>query len=646
MTQNTETQNISNKLEKYKSNHDPKLKNTMSVPEMRKLLGLKKTASYWLVHKNYFETKLIDGKMRVDLESFEKWYANQVKHKKVNGEVPGQELMKTSYSFMDVANLLGIRDSSVYAVWKEENLETIIVEHVRRIPIAVFESWYENQIMYQKADRMPTLMDMEADYILLQDAAELLGITREKLSAITRMSRFKTDFEIRIFQNKKWISKKSFQQFLNAQSVYQVIKEPEKKMSVGKFEAPKCILLKELLAEYIKIYGHDKWSVSTYDGNVGVINNYIIPTIGDTKISAINNHFLENYYKELLTMPAMRGNGDKKGEGKISAATVNEIHKILRSCFRQAVKWGLMEKNPAIDATVPKHKKQKREIWTAEMLLQAINACENRCMKVAFHLAFTATLRMGELLGLTWDCVDISEEAISENRAYIIVNKEVERVSKQAVDDLNSKDIILEFPSIKKNNKTVRVLKTPKTESSIRRVYIPKSVALCLIDLKKEQDEIIEVLGSEYHNYNLVMATTFGLPIGDSYLRNEMQKIIDAEGLPDVVFHSIRHTSVTYKLKLSGGDIKAVQGDSGHAQADMVTEVYGHIIDEDRRKNAELMESAFYNKENLTPEMRNQKSDSKQLTVPEGVDAELLMKVLGNPEMAALLTSLAKTIKV
>ena len=48
-----------------------------------------------------------------------------------------------------------------------------------------------------------------------------------------------------------------------------------------------------------------------------------------------------------------------------------------------------------------------------------------------------------------------------------------------------------------------------------------------------------------------------------------MQKIIDELGLPDVVFHSLRHTSVTYKLKLSGGDIKAIQGDSGHAQAEM-----------------------------------------------------------------------------
>lgn len=422
-------------------------------------------------------------------------------------------------------------------------------------------------------------------------------------------------------------------------------KEIEYKMALGNFKAPKCILLKELLEEYIKIYGHDRWSVSTYDGNVGVINNYIIPTIGDTKLNAIDTHFLEKYYKELLEMPSVRSSRNQEGEEKISASTVNEIHKILRSCFRQAVKWDMMEKNPAIDATVPKHKKQKREIWTAEMLMQALDACNNKWLKVAFHLGFTATLRMGELLGLTWDCVDISKEAIEENRAYIIVNKEVERVSKKAVADLKSKDIILAFPSTKKNNTTVRVLKTPKTESSIRRVYIPKSVAMCLIELKKEQEEIKEALGCEYQDYNLVMATTFGLPIGDSYLRTEMQKVIDAEGLPDVVFHSIRHTSVTYKLKLSGGDIKAVQGDSGHAQADMVTEVYGHILDEDRRKNAQLMENAFYNKENLRPEMHTQEPEGKQLTVPDGVDADLLMKVLANPEMAALLTSLAKTMK-
>ena len=68
-------------------------------------------------------------------------------------------------------------------------------------------------------------------------------------------------------------------------------------------------------------------------------------------------------------------------------------------------------------------------------------------------------------------------------------------------------------------------------------------------------------------------------------------------------FHSLRHTSVTYKLKLNGGDIKAVQGDSGHSQINMVTDVYAHIIDDDCRKNAELFEQAFYEKKNLDTSM-------------------------------------------
>ena len=83
-------------------------RSTMSVPEMRKLLGLKKTDSYWLVHKNLFKTQIIGGMMRIDLESFEKWYANQVKYRKVVGEAPGKELREKSYSFKEAANILGI----------------------------------------------------------------------------------------------------------------------------------------------------------------------------------------------------------------------------------------------------------------------------------------------------------------------------------------------------------------------------------------------------------------------------------------------------------------------------------------------------------------------------------------------------------
>ena len=69
---------------------------TMSVPEMRRLLGLGKTDSYWLVHKNVFETILVAGKMRIKLDSFEKWYSMQIKYKKVDGPPPGEALKQHS----------------------------------------------------------------------------------------------------------------------------------------------------------------------------------------------------------------------------------------------------------------------------------------------------------------------------------------------------------------------------------------------------------------------------------------------------------------------------------------------------------------------------------------------------------------------
>ncbi len=62
------------------------------------------------------------------------------------------------------------------------------------------------------------------------------------------------------------------------------------------------------------------------------------------------------------------------------------------------------------------------------------------------------------------------------------MNKESQRVSKVALKRLDAKDVLLVFPEKSKKNKTVRILKTPKTDSSIRKVFLPKSVAKMLIE--------------------------------------------------------------------------------------------------------------------------------------------------------------------
>ena len=220
-----ELQNMRTKMEQYRVSKDPALQKTMSVPEMRKLLGLKKTESYWLVHRNFFKTEIIGGVMRVDIESFEKWYANQVKHKKVNGEAPGKELKKTSYSFQEAANLLGVNNANLYEIWKKENRKTITVDFVMRISREEFEKWYGQQDVYKKADKMPTISDMKKDYIRFEEATMLLDVMESEMLKLIRTSEYRNLFEIRIFNNKKWISRKSFQLFLNAQNEYRINKE-------------------------------------------------------------------------------------------------------------------------------------------------------------------------------------------------------------------------------------------------------------------------------------------------------------------------------------------------------------------------------------------------------------------------------------
>lgn len=424
-------------------------------------------------------------------------------------------------------------------------------------------------------------------------------------------------------------------------------KEIEYREQMGTFVIPNCKTVKELMEEYIILYGRDKWALSTYEGNVSTIRNYIISTIGDTKLNDLNTRFMEKYHQQLLKTPAVINPvfGNRQNEF-ITTSSVRDIHKLLRNAFDQAVKWELMDKNPCIYATVPKHKAKKREIWTADTLMYAMDVCEDEFLKLALNLSFAGSLRIGELLGLTWDCIDISPEAIAEGRCYLYVNKELQRVSKEAIRQLEGKDVMLVFPEESKMCKTVRILKTPKTDSSVRKVFLPKSVANMLITWKERQDDIKDVFGEEYHDYGLVMATTYGLPSSGSYVRKQLKSLIEKHNLPPIVFHSIRHTSVTYKLKLNGGDIKAVQGDSGHSQINMVTDVYSHIIDEDRRKNAELFEEAFYDKKIVDPNMRAATaSQGNTMPVSEGVDPELLMKVLANSELAALLTSLAKTMQ-
>jgi integrase len=416
----------------------------------------------------------------------------------------------------------------------------------------------------------------------------------------------------------------------------------EFEQETGTFIVPTAKTVSDLLEEYMSIYGVNTWAMSIYEARRGLIFNYINPIIGDMKLEEVTPRTMDKFYQSLLTVKAKVVKNRKPSHEYLTPHTVREIHKLLRNAFNQAVKWELMSRNPVLNATLPKEEHKERDIWTAETLFKALEVCDDENLALALNLAFSCSLRMGEMLGLTWDCIDISESSIANGSAYIFVNKELQRVNRNALEQLGEKGVMFKFPPAMASTHTSLVLKEPKTKTSIRKIFLPKTVAEMLVKRHEDIENLKELFGEEYTDYNLVFASSCGRPIEGQVINRALAKLIKENDLPPVVFHSFRHSSITYKLKLNGGDMKSVQGDSGHAQVKMVADVYSHIIDDDRRLNAQRFEEVFYQSKEVAPAVEEvQEKDTQE---ESQLDQETLLKLLSNPEMAALLKSLAKNL--
>ncbi|HBE13099.1 MAG TPA: site-specific integrase, partial [Clostridiales bacterium] len=343
----------------------------------------------------------------------------------------------------------------------------------------------------------------------------------------------------------------------------------------------------------------------------------------------------DKYIQTLQKTPPAATRSRKTPTNFLSPQMIDKIASLLKCAFKQAVRWEIIGRNPFENAVLPKIENIRRDIWTAEMIRKALDVCTDSKLYVAMNLAFACSLRIGEILGLTWDNLHISDNDISRDDAFLQVEKELTRATKRALEALDNKDIIHVFKPAMANTHTRVVLKKPKTDSSIRKVWLPKTVAYIIREWKQSQDELKSFLGDEYEDFNLVIALPNGRPCENRVIEKAFIELRKEAELPNVVFHSLRHSSTTYKLKLNHGDLKATQGDTGHAEIDMITKVYAHILDEDRKINAQKFESAFYTMKN--PDLRDVKPPQES----SGLDLTALIEQLQkSPELAQTLASL------
>lgn len=390
-------------------------------------------------------------------------------------------------------------------------------------------------------------------------------------------------------EHQKWEKCKDYED-----AIYKKKKiENEKEEQI--FLAPTKQTIEEFLKTFVELYGTKHWGLTTYNSKIALLNNYVYPIIGNKKIQEFTTLHVDQYINKLMKTKCVNY-GKVKGSPKyVSPRTIVELIKVLRCAWNQAIRWEVVKKNVFIGANLPNVKDQTREIWTASEIQHALDVCNDQLLYLCINIAFSCSVRISELAGLTWDCVFISNEDIEKDNARLIVDKQLLRVYKKNLEELTKDDVYKVFENqVKKECKTTLILKSLKMNGEARTVWIPRTVAYMLKEWKKKQDELKSSISDIYQDYNLVICFEDGRPCPSQNIETRFNNLIKKNNLKKVVFHSLRHSSTTYKLKLNHGDIKATQGDTGHRSPEMITKRYAHILDEDRKINATKFDDEFY----------------------------------------------------
>lgn len=150
---------------------------------------------------------------------------------------------------------------------------------------------------------------------------------------------------------------------------------------------------------------------------------------------------------------------------------------------------------------------------------------------------------------------------------------------------------------------TSLVLKPTKTKKSKRIIFmtgpLKKELKSWIARLEREKKNA----GESYRNSGMLFRLPNGTAVESTFLRKRFERWQEEHpGYEKIVFHGLRHSSATYQLEVSGGNIKAVQGNTGHAQAGILVDTYAHIQDRARIDLAARIEQNFYSAgENDTP---------------------------------------------
>lgn len=311
---------------------------------------------------------------------------------------------------------------------------------------------------------------------------------------------------------------------------------------LGTYVEPTRITLREFLTRFLEGI-RPSVAPSTYSVYEMVVRRYMLPSLGPVLLARLTPDAIQKMINRLVE----EGGPDGK---PLSPATALKTLSVLHRALEQAVRWGLIGRNPCKLVDRPKIPRTEMQVWDEEQVRLFLAEAKRTSRYYPLYLAAVTTgMRQGELLGLRWKDVDLASGVARISQIYY-------RGS----------------------------FREPKSQRSRRTVVLPEVLVRELVELKRRQEEEKRIIGEDYNRLDLVFVQSNGKPVHvRNMIRRDFEPIMRRAGVPKIRFHDLRHTHATYLLK-RGVHPKIVSERLGHSRIGTTMDIYSHVFPEMQRE--------------------------------------------------------------
>jgi integrase len=337
------------------------------------------------------------------------------------------------------------------------------------------------------------------------------------------------------------------------EEIVKKLREVQHHIDSGNYIEPSRITVADWLFTWLNVYKKGQIRISTYNVYHEAIRLHINPNIGNYQLSKIRPEHVQKMINII--------------SNKLAPATVIKIKNILNNAFKQAVKNEMINKNIIEAVVAPKLKQREIKYLNPEDQDKFIRALKGDRLEPLFLLALGTGMRVGELLALTWDKVNLEEQTIKITHSLAYVK--------------NPETNHLEFH-----------LYDPKTPHSRRLVPLTNSVMSILRQHKKTQLAERLRYGNVYNDMGLLFCTELGGYLSPRNINRKVYKLVEKLGLPHISFHSLRHTFATRAFE-NDMKPKAIQEILGHSDISTTLNTYTHLLEDTKHKEMSKLENMF-----------------------------------------------------